>query len=82
MAFFHTCLYLNIKQNRSPEKGSCAGGLCYNGGFCDGHKSTKNCLCPLGFSGENCTIGDYIIDLFTFTKDKPCAIFIQIIYNA
>uniref|UniRef100_A0A8W8IEW7 EGF-like domain-containing protein n=1 Tax=Magallana gigas TaxID=29159 RepID=A0A8W8IEW7_MAGGI len=38
----------------SIEKGSCACRMCLNGGFCDGHTSVKTCLCPLGFSGENC----------------------------
>lgn len=63
-----TCFYLEgdegvkydrrcytVQASNLNKKGSCAGGLCYNGGYCDGHTSTKNCLCPLGFSGENCT---------------------------
>lgn len=63
-----TCFYLEgdagvkydrrcytVQTSNLNKKGSCAGGLCYNGGHCDGHTSTKNCLCPLGFSGENCT---------------------------
>lgn len=54
--------------------------MCLNGGFCDGHTSVKTCLCPLGFSGENCRTGDYINVSFTFTKEMSCAIAISILY--
>lgn len=35
--------------------GTCAGKYCKNDGFCDGSSSTYKCLCPLGFSGINCS---------------------------
>ncbi|XP_061168859.1 uncharacterized protein LOC133178117 [Saccostrea echinata] len=36
-------------------KGSCAKQSCCNNGFCDGHKTTRACLCRAGFSGESCS---------------------------
>ncbi|XP_056020661.1 uncharacterized protein LOC125649402 [Ostrea edulis] len=34
----------------------CSGRVCQNGGFCDSSSNSANCICPIGFSGNNCEI--------------------------
>lgn len=53
VVFDRRCYIIEI--TASMRKGSCANDICFNGGFCDGHTTTKKCLCRTGFSGENCS---------------------------
>ena len=70
LAFFAACFFItNISCNRISKSSS---GTCVNGGVCDGGK----CICPTGYTGNNCETISRNAFLGNWTAFKKDSVFL------